>query len=51
MSDGIACELLRFRTRDGEEATVYLARHPRRATRVVLKCSPELDRLLPRAGA
>jgi hypothetical protein len=45
MSDGIAYELLRFRTRDSEETTVYLVRHPRRATRVVLKCFPEPTRL------
>jgi hypothetical protein len=37
-SDGIEYELLRFRTRDGGETTVYLVRHPRARTRVVLKC-------------
>src|SRR3954452_20946832 len=38
MPDGIAYELLRFRTRDGDETTVYLVRHPAAATRVTLKC-------------
>ena len=32
--DGIVYELLRMRTRDGPETTVYLVRHPLRATRV-----------------
>jgi phosphodiester glycosidase len=45
MSDGIEYELLRFRTRDGEETTVYLVRHPRRTTRVVLRCFAEPTRL------
>jgi hypothetical protein len=45
MSDGIAYELLRVRTRDGEDTTVYLVRHPRRTTRVVLHCFPEPTRL------
>jgi Phosphodiester glycosidase len=45
MSDGIAYELLRVRTRDGEDTTVYLVRHPRRTTRVVLQCFPEPTRL------
>jgi hypothetical protein len=34
MSDGIAYELLRFRTRDRNETTVYLVRHPVARTRV-----------------
>jgi hypothetical protein len=34
MADGIAYELLRFRTRDGGETTVYLVRHPAARTRV-----------------
>jgi hypothetical protein len=34
MSDGIAYELLRFRTRDRGETTVYLVRHPLDRTRV-----------------
>jgi hypothetical protein len=37
LSDGIDYELLRFRTRDGVETTVYLVRHPLGRTRVVLK--------------
>jgi hypothetical protein len=45
MSDGIAYELLRFRTRDGEETTVYLVRHPRRSTRVALQCFAQPTRL------
>jgi hypothetical protein len=34
MADGIAYELLRTRTRDGDDTTVYLVRHPRATTRV-----------------
>jgi Phosphodiester glycosidase len=34
MDDGIVYELLRVRTRDGPETTVYLVRHPLRSTRV-----------------
>jgi hypothetical protein len=34
MTDGIAYELLRFRTRDDGETTVYLTRHPLARTRV-----------------
>jgi exopolysaccharide biosynthesis protein len=34
MSDGIAYELLRIRTRDGGETTVYAVRHPLATTRV-----------------
>jgi exopolysaccharide biosynthesis protein len=42
---GIAYELLRFRTRDGDETTVYLTRHPLASTRVSLVCFPEPTRL------
>jgi Phosphodiester glycosidase len=45
MGDGIAYELLRFGTRDGEETTVYLVRHPLATTRVALVCFPEPTRL------
>jgi hypothetical protein len=45
MGDGIAYELLRFRTRDGDETTVYLVRHPVATTRVSLVCFPEPRRL------
>jgi hypothetical protein len=45
MPDGIAYELLRMRTRDGLETTVYLVRHPVRATRVSVVCFPEPQRL------
>jgi Phosphodiester glycosidase len=38
-------ELLRFRTRDGEETTVYLIRHPRSTTRVAVECFDEPTRL------
>jgi Phosphodiester glycosidase len=34
MADGVAYELLRLRTRDGDETTVYLTRHPLGTTRV-----------------
>jgi hypothetical protein len=45
MGDGIAYELLRFRTSDGEETTVYLVRHPLAATRVRVVRFPEPTRL------
>jgi hypothetical protein len=45
MSDGIVFELLRFRTRDGGETTVYLVRHPLASTRVSLACFEEPTRL------
>ena len=45
MSDGIAYELVRFRTRDGGETTVYLVRHPLATTRVALHCFAEPARL------
>jgi len=38
-------ELLRVRTRDGDETTVYLVRHDRRATRVTLRCFADPVRL------
>jgi hypothetical protein len=45
MGDGIAYELLRLRTRDGDETTVYLVRHPVADTRVSLVCFQEATRL------
>jgi hypothetical protein len=45
MGDGIAYELLRFRTRDGDETTVYLVRHPVATTRVSVVPFPEPTRL------
>jgi Phosphodiester glycosidase len=45
MADGIAYELLRLRTRDGDETTVYLVRHPARRTRVSVIRFPEPTRL------
>jgi Phosphodiester glycosidase len=45
MPDGIAYELLRFRTREGGETTVYLVRHPRESTRLALQCFAEPTRL------
>jgi exopolysaccharide biosynthesis protein len=45
MGDGIEYELLRFRTRDGDETTVYLVRHPLATTRVSVVCFPEPTRL------
>jgi phosphodiester glycosidase len=45
MGDGIAYELLRFRTRDGDETTVYLTRHPLRSTRLSAICFDEPARL------
>jgi hypothetical protein len=41
----ISYELLRFRTRDGDETTVYLIRHPLAATRVRVVCFEEPERL------
>jgi hypothetical protein len=43
--DGIAYELLRFRTRDRGETTVYVVRHPRPVTRVRVICFPRPARL------
>ena len=45
MSGDVAYELLRFRTRDGDETTVYLTRHPLPATRLSVICFPEPTRL------
>jgi Phosphodiester glycosidase len=45
MGDGIAFELLRVRTRDGDETTVYLVRHPVATTRVTVVRFPEPTRL------
>ena len=45
MADGIAYELLRFRTQDREETTVYLVRHPIARTRVSLVYFREPTRL------
>jgi len=45
MGDRVAYELLRFRTRDGDETTVYLVRHPLAATRVSVMAFPEPTRL------
>jgi hypothetical protein len=45
MADGIAYELLRLRTRDGDETTVYLVRHPVATTRVSIIRFPEPTRL------
>jgi hypothetical protein len=45
MRDGIEYELLRFRTRDAGETTVYLVRHPLAATRVSLQCFATPTRL------
>jgi hypothetical protein len=43
--DGIAYELLRVRTRDDGETTVYLVRHPLSRTRVSVRCFAEPTRL------
>jgi hypothetical protein len=43
--DGVAYELLRFRTRHGDETTVYLTRHPLPATRLSVICFPGPTRL------
>ena len=43
--DGRVYELLRFGARDGGETTVYLVRHPLRATRTSVVCFPEPTRL------
>jgi hypothetical protein len=45
MDDGIAYELLRIRTRDRDETTVYAVRHPLATTRVTLVRFPEPERL------
>jgi hypothetical protein len=45
MDDGRTYELLRFRTRDGGETTVYLVRHPIARTRVSVTCFTPPERL------
>jgi len=45
MGDGIAYELLRFRTRDALETTVYVVRHPLATTRVSVRAFDEPTRL------
>lgn len=45
MPAGPTYELLRVRTRDGHETTVYVVRHPRDATRLTLRCFDEPVRL------
>jgi hypothetical protein len=45
MGDGRAYELLRFRTRDGDETTVYLVRHPLARTRLGVACFTPPERL------
>jgi phosphodiester glycosidase len=44
-ADGVAYELLRLRTRDGGETTVYLTRHPLATTRVRVLCFERPARL------
>jgi hypothetical protein len=43
--DGIEYELLRMRTRDGGDTTVYLVRYPLRSTRVRVRCFERPTRL------
>ncbi len=45
MDDGREYELLRFRTRDGGDTTVYLVRHPAARTRVTVTCFTPPTRL------
>ena len=45
MADGISYELLRMRTRDAMETTVYLVRHPIARTRLAVRCFAEPTRL------
>ena len=45
MDDGRKYELLRFRTGDGGETTVYLVRHPLARTRVSVTCFTPPERL------
>jgi hypothetical protein len=40
VSNGVVYELLRVRTQDGGETTVYLVRHPRATTRLTLQHFP-----------
>ena len=44
-ADDITYELLRMRTRDGPETTVYVVRHPRATTRVSVVCFEQPTRL------
>ncbi|MBB4665191.1 phosphodiester glycosidase family protein [Conexibacter arvalis] len=43
--DGLRYELMRARTRDGGETTVYLVRHPRATTRLRVRCFERPTRL------
>jgi hypothetical protein len=45
MGDGRVYELLRFRTRDGGDTTVYLVRHPLARTRLGVTCFAPPERL------
>ena len=45
MDDGRAYELLRLGTRDGDETTVYVVRHPLARTRVTVACFTPPERL------
>jgi hypothetical protein len=45
MADGIEYELMRFRTADGDDTTVYVVRHPLEGTRLSVVCFPEPTRL------
>jgi len=45
MDDGRTYELLRLRTRDGDETTVYVVRHPVARTRVTVACFTPPERL------
>jgi hypothetical protein len=45
VSDRIAYELIRFRTRDGGETTVYIVRQPLADTRVSVRLFAEPERL------
>jgi hypothetical protein len=45
MNDGISYELIRFRTQDRRETTVYLVRHPVASTRVSVVRFPDATRL------
>jgi hypothetical protein len=45
MDDGRVYELVRFRTRDGDDTTVYLVRHPLARTRLQVRCFEPPERL------
>jgi phosphodiester glycosidase len=45
MDDGVVYELLRMRTRDGGDTTVYLLRYPLATTRVSVRCFTPPERL------